>query len=166
MKRIIINGVCWDAENLSINGKEYFTFNEAQDAAMIAGKRCPTPKDFEDLIALGYTWDACLMGLWIAGNHNTNHVGSLFFPALGAMDLSDNSVDKMYIEGHYVTSETMPESEVLRLGNPMSYEDIKMCRNFIISKRGCCGLESDIMSIKDVTTYGFSVRLVSDVMAK
>ena len=85
---LVLNGLKWDTENLAvggtvINGNHYYTFDEAQEAAKSVGKRCPISDDYKELFALGYTWDDENKGYWVAGNHDTDHKGSLFFPAAG-----------------------------------------------------------------------------------
>lgn len=81
-------GLLWDTENLVIKGKEYFTFDEAQWAAATVCKRLPTPEEWEQLCALGSTWDDERKGRWFGGNHDTDHEGSLFLPAAGCRDNS------------------------------------------------------------------------------
>lgn len=91
---IIINGLKWDKENLSVGGTEYegnhyYTFDEAQECTKRLGKRCPSQEELANLLKLGHTWDEDKKGIWVAGNHDGDHVGSLFFPAAGYRDGSD-----------------------------------------------------------------------------
>ena len=38
MKTIELNGLLWDTENLSVNGRQHFTYEEAQREAAKHGK--------------------------------------------------------------------------------------------------------------------------------
>lgn len=148
---IIINGLKWDKENLSVGGAEYegnhyYTFNEAQECAKRAGKRCPTQEEFTDLISLGYTWDDKKKGMWVAGNHDGDHKGSLFFPAAG-LRWGDSDAGKLANGGSYgyywsssTYSSTTTDAGYLNFSNGS------------ISPRGI-----------DYRAYGFSVRCVSEL---
>ena len=81
-------GLLWDTENLAIGGYEkdgrhYYTWEDAMDAAKSVGKRLPTREELKALCDLGSTWDDELKGRWFGGNHDTDHKGSLFLPAAG-----------------------------------------------------------------------------------
>ena len=81
-------GLLWDTENLAIGGYEkdgrhYYTWDEAMEAAKSVGKRLPTQYEWEALCDLGSTWDDELKGRWFGGNHNSDHKGSLFLPIAG-----------------------------------------------------------------------------------
>ena len=81
-------GLLWDTENLAIGGYEkdgrhYYTWDEAMEAARSVGKRLPTQYEWVALCDLGSTWDDELKGRWFGGNHNSDHKGSLFLPIAG-----------------------------------------------------------------------------------
>lgn len=81
-------GLLWDTENLTVggykkNGRHYYTWHEAMEAARSVGKRLPTREEWETLCDLGSTWDDELKGRWFGGNHDSDHKGSLFLPAAG-----------------------------------------------------------------------------------
>lgn len=81
-------GLLWDTENLAVGGYEkdgrhYYTWDEAMEAARSVGKRLPTREEWVALCDLGSTWDDELKGRWFGGNHDTDHKGSLFLPAAG-----------------------------------------------------------------------------------
>ena len=81
-------GLLWDRENLAIggyekNGRHYYTWQEAMDAARSVGKRLPTGDEWTALCDLGSTWDDKRKGRWFGGNHDSDHKGSLFLPAAG-----------------------------------------------------------------------------------
>ena len=81
-------GLLWDTENLTIGGYEkdgrhYYTWDEAMEAARSVGKRLPTQYEWVALCDLGSTWDDELKGRWFGGNHDSDHKGSLFLPIAG-----------------------------------------------------------------------------------
>lgn len=81
-------GLLWDTENLAIGGYEkdgrhYYTWDEAMEAARSVGKRLPTQYEWVALCDLGSTWDDELKGRWFGGNHDSDHKGSLFLPIAG-----------------------------------------------------------------------------------
>ena len=81
-------GLLWDTENLAIGGYEkdgrhYYTWQEAMEAARSVGKRLPTQYEWVALCDLGSTWDDELKGRWFGGNHDSDHKGSLFLPIAG-----------------------------------------------------------------------------------
>ena len=81
---IMLNGLLWDKENLSVDGNIYFTYQEAKTEAAKLGKRLPTKDEFEALLKLPRTWDLTNGGLLVAEKSNdlkTNN--SLFFKPLG-----------------------------------------------------------------------------------
>ena len=81
---IILNGLAWDKENLSVDGNIYFTYQEAKIEAAKWGKRLPTKDEFEELLKLPRTWDLTNNGLLVAEKINDLKTdNSLFFKALG-----------------------------------------------------------------------------------
>ena len=81
-------GLLWDTENLAIGGYEkdgrhYYTWDEAMEAAKSVGKRLPTGDEWKALCDLGSTWDDERKGRWFGGNHDSDHKGSLFLPIAG-----------------------------------------------------------------------------------
>ncbi len=85
----------WMTENLTgyggteIDGRTYYTWEEAMAAVEQLGDswRLPTRGEMVDLCDLGSTWTdegpGGMPGRWFGGNHDTDHKGSLFFPATG-----------------------------------------------------------------------------------
>ena len=81
---IMLNGLAWDKENLSVDDNTYFTYQEAKIEAAKLGKRLPTKDEFEELLKLPHVWDLTNGGLLVAEKSDdlkTNN--SLFFKALG-----------------------------------------------------------------------------------
>lgn len=102
-------GLLWDTENLAIGGYEkdgrhYYTWDEAMDAAKSVGKRLPTWQEWEALCDLGSTWDDELKGRWFGGNHNSDHKGSLFLPAAGLRDSNSGELANTSSSGYYWSS--------------------------------------------------------------
>ena len=103
-------GLLWDTENLTIGGYEkdgrhYYTWEEAMDAAMSVGKRLPTGEEWTALCDLGSTWDDERKGRWFGGNHDSDHKGSLFLPAAGWRSLyNSDKLANTNIDGLYWSS--------------------------------------------------------------
>ena len=100
---IVLNGLAWDKENLSVEGNIYFTYQEAIKEASKLGKRLPTKDEFEALLKLPRTWDLTNGGLLVAEKSDdlkTNN--SLFFKALGY--ISCGSLYSDYGSGGYWSS--------------------------------------------------------------
>ena len=100
---IVLNGLLWDRENLSVDGNIYFTYQEAKIEAAKLGKRLPTKEEFEELLKLPHTWDLTNGGLLVAEKSDdlkTNN--SLFFKALGY--ISCGSLYSDYGSGGYWSS--------------------------------------------------------------
>jgi uncharacterized protein (TIGR02145 family) len=97
---VVINGLKWDRENLTHNGETLFTHQEALDVAKKVGKRLPTCDEWEDLIALGCTWDHQRKGMWFGTDHREkdNSRGSIFLPAAGFRYYSNGT---LYCRGSY-----------------------------------------------------------------
>jgi uncharacterized protein (TIGR02145 family) len=102
-------GLLWDTENLAIGGYEkdgrhYYTWQEAMNAARSVGKRLPTRYEWEELCDLGSTWDDELKGRWFGGNHDSDHKGSLFLPAAGLRSSSSGELAFTSSNGYYWSS--------------------------------------------------------------
>ena len=141
-------GLLWDTENLAIGGYEkdgrhYYTWDEAMEAARSVGKRLPTGDEWKALCDLGSTWDDELKGRWFGGNHDSDHKGPLFLPAAGLKrgklgELADTSSS-----GHYWTS--LP-----------GYGSYGLADNLYFSSG------TVFPQCSDNSTLGFSVRCVRD----
>ena len=102
-------GLLWDTENLAIGGYEkdgrhYYTWQEAMNAARSVGKRLPTRYEWEELCDLGSTWDDELKGRWFGGNHDSDHKGSLFLPAAGLRYSNSGELASTSSYGYYWSS--------------------------------------------------------------
>lgn len=101
MKKIILNGLEWDTENLEVNGKTYFTYEEAKAEAERLGKRLPTDNEFNRLLK-HYLWDADKKGMLFAEKaEDLKTEKSLFFPAAGYIDEGNTIILKTGINGRY-----------------------------------------------------------------
>ena len=102
-------GLLWDRDNLTIGGYEkdgrhYYTWEEAMDAARSVGKRLPTGEEWTALCDLGSTWDDELKGRWFGGNHDSDHKGSLFLPAAGLRSIISGELAYTSAYGDYWSS--------------------------------------------------------------
>ena len=102
-------GLLWDTENLTIGGYEkdgrhYYTWDEAMEAARSVGKRLPTRYEWEELCDLGSTWDDERKGCWFGGNHDSDHKGSLFLPAAGWHNTNSGELVNTSSNGYYCSS--------------------------------------------------------------
>lgn len=102
-------GLLWDTENLVIGGYEkdgrhYYTWQEAIDAARSVGKRLPTREELKALYYLNSTWDDERKGRWFGGNHDSDHKGSLFLPAAGLLYSNSGELAGTSSYGYYWSS--------------------------------------------------------------
>ena len=102
-------GLLWDTENLTVggykkNGRHYYTWHEAMEAARSVGKRLPTREEWVALCDLGSTWDDELKGRWFGGNHDSDHKGSLFLPAAGLRYSNSGELASTSSYGYYWSS--------------------------------------------------------------
>jgi uncharacterized protein (TIGR02145 family) len=102
-------GLLWDTENLAIGGYEkdgrhYYTWQEAIDAARSVGKRLPTREELKALYYLNSTWDDERKGRWFGGNHDSDHKGSLFLPAAGLLYSNSGELANTSSYGYYWSS--------------------------------------------------------------
>lgn len=96
--QVEINGVLWDTENLEIDGKTHFTYDEALKASASVGKRLPTEKEYKSLLALGWEWSETNKGIWIAKD-------KLFLPAAGYRHDSSGAGYNRGSSGYYWSGE-------------------------------------------------------------
>ncbi len=101
MNTIELNGLIWDTENLVIDGKTHFTYEEAKAEAERLGKRLPTDNEFNRLLK-HYLWDADKKGMLFAEKaEDLKTEKSLFFPAAGYIDEGNTIILKTGINGRY-----------------------------------------------------------------
>ena len=101
MNTIELNGLIWDTENLVIDGKTHFTYEEAKAEATKLGKRLPTDNEFNRLLK-HYLWDADKKGMLFAEKaDDLKTEKSLFFPAAGYIDEGNTIIVKTGINGRY-----------------------------------------------------------------
>ena len=106
MKTITLNELVWDTENLVIDGKTHFTYEEAKAEATKLGKRLPTDNEFNRLLKY-YLWDADKKGMWFAEKaEDLKTEKSLFFPAAGYIDEGNTIILKTGINGRYWSNTT------------------------------------------------------------
>lgn len=102
MKTVELNGLLWDTENLSVNDKTHFTYEEAKAEATKLGKRLPTKSEFEALLQLHHVFDKEKHGMWFAKNQNDlKSDKSLFLPAAGFSHVSLDYISDVGENGCY-----------------------------------------------------------------
>ena len=99
---IVLNGLEWDTENLVIDGKTHFAYEEAKTEAAKLGKRLPTKSEFEALLQLHHVFDEEKHGMWFAKNQtDLKSSKSLFLPAAGFTHVSLDYISDIGENGCY-----------------------------------------------------------------
>ena len=143
MKTIELNGLLWDTENLNINGKTHFTYEDAKAEAAKLDKRLPTKDEFEALLQLPHVFDQEKHGMWFAKNkEDLKSYKSLFLPASGFTYFTLNSIKRISDNGYYWSNTLYKHIESYGLS---------------FSK-----LNSAVVYMYD-QSYIFTVRCVSDI---
>ena len=102
MNTIELNGLIWDTENLVIDGKTHFTYEEAKAEAAKLGKRLPTKSEFEALLQRHHVFDKEKHGMWFAKNQaDLKSDKSLFLPAAGYRNNSSSTMNLVGTNGFY-----------------------------------------------------------------
>jgi uncharacterized protein (TIGR02145 family) len=84
MKTITLNGLTWDTENLVIDGRTHFSYDDAKAEAAKLGKRLPTSAELAKLLQLPCTLDTVKRGIWFAEKaEDLKTEKSLFLPVSG-----------------------------------------------------------------------------------
>ena len=95
-----------------INGIKWF-ISPTDSEGVSSHKNLPSAEQYRDLLNIGYTWDDKRKGLWVAGNHATNHKGSLFFPAEGIYHKPTKLYINKDVSGYYLTSDVNEEGDAM-----------------------------------------------------
>ena len=99
---IVLNGLLWDTENLNINGKTHFTYEEAKVGAAKRGKRLPTKNEFEALLQLPHVFDQEKHGIWFAEKEaDLKNEKSLFLRTAGIRYNGDTVIENAGKFGYY-----------------------------------------------------------------
>ena len=99
---IVLNGLEWDTENLVIDGKTHFTYEEAKAEVAKLGKRLPTKNEFDALLQLHHVFDEEKHGMWFAKNKSDlKSDKSLFLPAAGFSHVSLDYISDVGENGCY-----------------------------------------------------------------
>ena len=139
---IVLNGLAWDTENLEVNGKTYFTYEEAKSEAAKLCKRLPTKNEFEALLQLPRVFDYEKRGIWFAKNQeDLKSDKSLFLPAAGYRNLGSTTMNRVGTNGFYWSATPNGTAGAC---------------NLYFSSTGA-GTDTNYRN------YGFSVRCVSDI---
>ena len=142
MKTIELNGLIWDTENLNVDGKTHFTYEEAKAEAAKRGKRLPTKIEFEALLQLPHIFDQEKHGMWLAENQeDLKSDRSLFLPAAGNRYTGSSTMYFVDTYGYYWSA--TPDGTTFAY-----YLDFASANAF---------------TSNDYRDYGFTVRCVSDI---
>ena len=99
---IVLNGLLWYKENLSVDGNIYFTYQEAKIEAAKLGKRLPTKEEFDSLLKLPHEFDLDKRGIWFAKNQeDLKSDKSLFLPAAGYRSTGSTTIASVGTRGNY-----------------------------------------------------------------
>lgn len=143
MSGILLNNIIWDKENLSVDGKTHFTYEEAKAEATKIGKRLPTKNEFDALLQLHHIFDRKNKGMWFSENQaDLKSEKSLFLPASGFTDFTLNSIKRISDNGYYWSDTSYKHTQAYGLS---------------FSK-----LNSAVVYMYD-QNYIFTVRCVSDI---
>lgn len=145
MKTIELNGLLWDTENIDVDGKTHFTYEEAKTEAAKLGKRLPTKHEFDALLQLPHAFDTVKRGMWFAERkEDLKSERSLFLPAAGFHSYGSTSVIDICTFGSYwsATPNGIPSAYGLYFHST-----------------------SDDTGIYD-RSYGFTVRCISTINKK
>ena len=138
---IVLNGLIWDTENLSVNDKTHFTYEEAKAEAAKLGRRLPTKNEFEELLQLPHVFDEAKRGMWFAENQeDLKSDKSLFLPAAGY---------------------SFRRSEMSYVGTDCYYWSATSSGT--TSAYGVNTDSANAYTILNGRNYGFTVRCVSDI---
>ncbi|MDR1884008.1 MAG: hypothetical protein LBR26_14685 [Prevotella sp.] len=101
MKEIISNGLLWDTRNIVLDSNNLIDWYAGMNAST-DGHRLPTKDEWQDLAALGSTWDDERPGRWFGPDHELreNSSQSVFLPADGFCGM-DGTLYKIGIYGCY-----------------------------------------------------------------
>ena len=105
-RKIELNGLLWDTENLSINDEIYFP-EEIRNFSF-GKKRLPTINELHNLFDLNRKWDENLKGVWFAKKAiELGTSKSLFLPAMGSSSfLSSYEIFDVGFKGRYWSAPT------------------------------------------------------------
>ena len=120
MKTIELNGLLWDTENLSVNRKWSFTYDEAKKEASELGKRLPTKEELEELFRLPHIWDGNREGILFANIKVESKIEDyLYLPANGFRTSNGKLLADIGSSGFYWvnTPDNMPIAYGLSFNN-------------------------------------------------
>ena len=140
---IVLNGLAWDTENLNVDGKTHFTYEEAKAEAAKRGKRLPTKDEFDDLLQLCNVFDQEKHGMWFAKNQeDLKSDKSLFLPAAGFTHVSLHSINDVDENGLYWSDTLYLYTKAYRL----NFNKMNSGYMYMLDKN-----------------YSYTVRCVSDI---
>jgi uncharacterized protein (TIGR02145 family) len=173
MKTIILNGLEWDTENLVIDGKTHFTYEEAKAEAAKLGKRLPTKNEFDALLQLHHVFDKEKHGMWFAKNQaDLKSDKSLFLPAAGFTYFTLNSIKKIRDNGCYWSDTLYKHIEFygLSFSNLNSAVVYMYDQNYSYTVRCVTNLKQEIMETNQEIEFkipeGYAIDSVKSTKTK
>jgi uncharacterized protein (TIGR02145 family) len=142
MRPIELNGLLWNAGNVIIDRAKLLKWDISM-AAVTDGHRLPTKDEWQDLAALGSTWDDDRPGRWFGPDHELreNSEQSVFLPADG-FRTPDGTLYNAGYDGYYWSASPYDGSNAY----------------YLSFHRGYVGPANT-----NYRTFGFSVRLVREI---
>ena len=161
---IVLNGLAWDTENLVIDDKTHFTYEDAKAEAAKLGKRLPTKDEFEALLQLPHVFDEEKHGMWFAENQtDLKSDKSLFLPAAGFTHISFCFISDIGENGCY-WSDTLyylNAKEAFRL-NFNKINNGNTCvlnKNYMYTVRCVSNIKQETMETKQEEKKSFKVEI-------
>ena len=162
---IVLNGLAWDTENLVIDGKTHFTYEDAKAEAAKRGKRLPTKSEFEALLQLPHVFDEEKHGMWFSENQvDLKSDKSLFLPAAGFTHVSLCYLNYIGEHGFY-WSDTLyylNTKEVYRLNFSKKNNNGNMCmfsKDYMYTVRCVSNIKQETMETKQEEKKSFKVEI-------
>ena len=162
---IVLNGLEWDTENLVIDGKTHFTYEDAKAEAAKLGKRLPTKYEFDSLLQLPHVFDEEKNGMWFAKNQvDLKSDKSLFLPAAGFTHVSLYYLNYIGEHGFY-WSDTLyylNTKEVYRLNFNKKNNNGNTCmfsKDYMYTIRCVSDIKQEIMETNQKEEKSFKVQI-------
>ncbi len=162
MNTIELNGLIWDTENLVIDGKTHFTYEEAKAEVSKIDKRLPTKNEFDALLQLHHVFDKEKHGMWFAKNQaDLKSDKSLFLPASGFTYFTLNSIKRISDNGYYWSDTLYKHTETYGLSfSKLNSAVVYMYdQNYIFTVRCVSDIKQETMETKQEKKKSFKVEI-------
>ena len=159
---IVLNGISWDTENLEVDGKKHFTYEEAKAEVSKIDKRLPTKNEFDALLQLHHVFDKEKHGMWFAKNQaDLKSDKSLFLPASGFTYFTLNSIKRISDNGYYWSDTLYKHTETYGLSfSKLNSAVVYMYdQNYIFTVRCVSDIKQETMETKQEKKKSFKVEI-------